>query len=390
MIITAASCRPASPVSSSPGAAEKTTPPPSLSPSGEQTVEPSGTPGSPIEFIASASLPASEGGDWYEWDKAGGFPSNQTINGSIFYIEEQDMLIRAEWSQDDDKGKLIVSKLDGTNQKILADNMSNDDQSEYYGFNYFDGWIYYVQPDGIYKVKPDGTENHKIISRQPGMYSDQVFIYGGLLYIIRDYEDSIESYDFDGNNHKIINVPDIPMGYYFFASGYLYYGAISSEDEGGDSWSIYRYNLQTGKSDMPVSDATGPVITYKDRVYYLGQDDALGTVLEYKDGKTTKIINGDEDTDWDSNYNLYKNYFFCFKNETGIGNSEGGTVCAIDADTGAENELFSLPDFYDASFFSAGNSVFIYTGCADDPAYRITFEGDQAKLWKLNGLNSHS
>ena len=98
----------------------------------------------------------------------------------------------------------------GCTERRIIDEIPAKLEDDFYSINYYCGRIYYSRVDGIWKAKPDGTDKRKIINRKPGEYEDELFLYNNRIYIIRQYEKYIESYDLEGKDHKKINVPVIP------------------------------------------------------------------------------------------------------------------------------------------------------------------------------------
>ena len=341
-----------------------------LSPAISASVITSDTSPELIELIDEASLPTPQGNDWFEWDTAGTYYANYVGSGYIFYNEEKDLIICTKWDASD----LIISHIDGSDKQVL--------DIEVYGrVNYLDGWIYYTKLDGVWKVKPDGTEKHQIIVKSTDFFTDQFFVYDNRVYFMRDYEESILSTDLEGEEEKIIDVPGFTMGFYYFENGYLYYGAIIDEDK--EVYAIYKYDLSTGEAkEIVACEPTSPIIVQNGLLYYINSG-----ILERTDGNISKSIVNDNERIWDSNYNLYSNYLLYFKNDYKFGSLDSGMLYALNVDTGIEYELFCVNKEYPTQFYIMENSVFLFSGFSNDIIYKITFEDDQAKLWRLNGMD---
>ncbi|MDP2892726.1 MAG: DUF5050 domain-containing protein, partial [Bacillota bacterium] len=283
----------------------------------------------------------------------------------LLYIEHEELVVRTEELTEDSEDSIVlkISRLDGTEERVLDNNVSGP-------MNYFKGWIYYAKKDGIYKIKIDGTEKQKIfnLNNETGMLD----IYNGRIYI-----GILDSTDLNGKHFRHQSVPDIPIGYSFIEKGCFYYAAITEDDEGGDCWSIYRYNLKTGAAKELLRDAMGSLIVRDGMAYYCS-----GNGIERTDGEKTEIVLQDEYSESIScmYYTLYRNYILFF---TG---ADGEKLCACDINTGKVYELFSSDILPQIDISVMENSVFLYTGFKDDPIYRITFENNKAKLWELNGL----
>ena len=349
-----------------PSATAVSTPFPSSSP----TPTPLSTTAPAARLVATAKLPAPETGSWYEWDIAGNYPANPGGYDFLYYVMAQDILIRT----DSIGSSLTISRLDGTEIQVLDEEACRD-------INYCDGWIYYLKDDGVWRSQLNGNDQQRIISRSTDTLYDSLFVYDGRIYLIRYYQEYIETYHLDGSDHRNIDVPDIPDYGYFFSDGYLYYGANSAEaiEYGPDSSDIWRYDLSTGKAVKLVSAVYGWPIVRGGMVYYCMLD------LERTDGEHTETVFGDETLWWEEYYSLYRNYMLYFKDKNCCGSYSGDTLCALDVDTGEEYTLFKTTDFLRAGIYVWEDSVFLYSGFSDDPMYRITFEDDQAYLWQLSG-----
>jgi hypothetical protein len=322
-----------------------------------------------IVLVNEALLPAPKESEWFEWDKAGTYFANMIGNGYILYNEETDLLICTKSSPDD----LIVCHLDGTDKCVL-------DNVAFGTVNYFDGWIYYMRQDGVWKVKPDGTEKHLIIEKPLDFFTDQLFVYDNSVYLMRDYEETIFSSDLEGKNEKSIDVPGLIMGFYYFDNGYLYYG---STDENNEAYNIVKYELSVGKAKKIIAcEATGPLIVRNGMLYCINN----GTLV-HTDGHISEPVVNDNIRVWDNNYNLYSNYLFYFKNDYKFGSLDAGMLYALNVNTGQEYELFYVEKEYLTHFYVMENSVLLFSGFSNDIIYQITFDSDMAYLSKLNGIS---
>ena len=165
------------------------------------------------------------------------------------------------------------------------------------------------------------------------------------------------------------------------APALLHVGEV--ETQSGDVNSIYKYNLSTGKAKKLLPfEATGPIIARNGMLYHIDNG-----VLKRTDGSITETVLIDNERVWASNYNLYKNYMFYFKNDYRNGSLDPGTLYALDVDTGQEYKLFTIKSDFSIDFYVMENSVFLFSGFDDSIVYQITFEDNMAKLWKLNGLS---
>ncbi len=323
-----------------------------------------------IQLIDEVLLTSPESGYWYEWDKAGTYPANQDFEGSLCYISAQDWLLRSY----DGGGDLIISRLNGAETKILDSGILGS-------INVYNGMIYYLKPDGVWKIKPDETENYRIVEYNANSIRDHLFIFDDSIYIIKEYEEYIECTDLEGKNQKILDVPDIPMGFYFFAEDYLYYGADSiDKDPLGDTWDIWRYNINTKSAEKLVSEIFGTLLVRDGMAYYVYDN------LYRTNGEKTDTVISDESRWWNYNYNLYRNYLLYIKTEDEYGTYDIGALCAFNVETGQEYPLFDISES-NMKIYVTENNVFLYSGCQQDPVYQITFVNDTAQLWKLNGLS---
>jgi hypothetical protein len=84
---------------------ETTSPPPTPTP----------TFATAVELAAEAPCPAPKEGDWYEWDIAGNYPGN----GSFYYNDESDLLIRMITGSISQPNRLVSSHLDGSGEVTL-------------------------------------------------------------------------------------------------------------------------------------------------------------------------------------------------------------------------------------------------------------------------------
>jgi len=323
-----------------------------------------------VQLIEEVPLPLPESGDWYEWDKAGRYPANPDFEGSLYYISAQDLLLRSY----DEDGEIIVSRLNGAEGKILDSGILGS-------FNVNNGWIYYLKSDGVWKVRINGNENCRIFERDVEPVRNHLFVYNDVIYIIKEYERFLECIDMDGKNHRTLDIYDMPMGYYFFADGYMYYGADSiDKDPLGDTWDIWRYKIDTKKAEKLVSEIFGTLIVRDGMVYYV-YDNLYRTNVERVD-----TIISDRSRSWNYNYNLYRNYLLYIKTEDEYGAYNNGLLCAFNIHTGQEYSLFYISES-NMKIYVTENCVFLYSGYRQDSIYQITFVNDKAQLWKLNSIS---
>jgi hypothetical protein len=319
------------------------------------------------ETCADVLLPAPEQGEWYEWDKAGSYPANLShTQGGLLYIEAMELFIRTQ-TDSDDRIVLKTRAPEGGEIRILDDDVAGP-------FDYFDGWVYYAKGSGIYKIRPDGTEKHKITEDEDeknisAIQDEMVMVYDGRVYL-----DAIASVDLEGKDFVRRRIPDVPIGTNFIEKGNFYYAAIEDGEQGGDCWSIYRYNLRTGACKELTRSAFGPLVVQDGWVYYYATEG-----LVRNDGKKTQALWPDADID-----TFYRNYMlYEYAPENGV-----ETCYAQDSRTGKNYGLFPIPDYNEMCYNIAvsENNIFLYDGNAESPIYRITADGDMAKITQLPGF----
>jgi len=335
------------------------------------TVNPSEIVTTPTPEPAPASTPAVElvletvcpapSGDGYEWNIAGNYPENKWF----IYDDRSDLFIRVTANSEGQPACLLSSRLDGSDETVLD---SSAGEYPYGAVNWYDGWVYFLKDDDVWRVKPDGKEKQRIISSHRG--EDNIgrvlMIYDGRIYLWTANNDIIETYAPDGSGYKALDVPDIPMGLLFFEKGYLYYGAVEKGEDGGDVWSIYRYNLKTGKAKELTRCAFGPLAVRDGWAYYF--DDTLCRTNEKKT-ENLDVMLTDE-------LPVYRNYLLYF--------GDTGALCVYDLDTAQVYELFPMPG--DADWISVARDSVFLSQEDGNVLYRITFEDGKARLWLLNGL----
>ncbi|AAK76749.1 transglutaminase/protease-like cytokinesis protein 3 [Clostridium acetobutylicum] len=217
-----------------------------------------------------------------EWDSKG-YPKAAIDNKEFYSITDDSYDSNMVYTS-------YAGKLSGVDSEGNVKVIANDDARN---IIYYNGLIYYISNDSIYRIDTNGQSKVQIARNASKMY-----IYNGDIYYLGDNDWAIHrvKIDWKYNNNDNSILAYTWSANYFINDGYLYY-------EANDHLGLHKINLSTlsDQEILKVSDYN--VTNYKDYIYYKDSNKLYRADLN---GDNIKLISSNI-TQW---MQIYMNYIY--------------------------------------------------------------------------------
>lgn len=187
-----------------------------------------------IIFTSEGSVPAPDGGKWYDWDVFGMYP-NQLYFGHTYAADEKNLYyFKPLTSGEDYKNGALLCKCDfnGSNEQVIQviGEPFHETAHRTENLNCYKEWLYYSTDKAVYKVKKDGTGLTRLTDLPA---YDLLIADGKILCTLTNYESHIEDDDslYQIGENGLQKLGDVGLPFLSYDSGVLYNGVHI--DDGG-------------------------------------------------------------------------------------------------------------------------------------------------------------
>lgn len=326
-----------------------------------------------IIFSSDENIPMPTGEKWYDWDSIGTYP-NGLYFGHYVTGDEEYLYYAQNISNDNNLlgFELYRSDLDGGN-RLLLDKVDKPQWNR--NINCYKGYVYYNTPDGIFKIKNDGSGKEQITKEQ----ADSMLVVDGK--ILCTFSDSF-LYEIEGN--KKTKLGKMGKRFLSFDNGIMYNGIHLSDNGEAE---INAYGLASGRNKMLIEalySYDNGLIARNHKLYYLYPMEEIyneACLMEYdiqsgKESKLAKIVCNQDDNGVPSDNLIQFDRYFIYISYN------PNTLWGYDTMSNKTYKLAQLnPD--SPYIYLAVTQKYVYLGYDDPLEYRLFFRDGKVGLQRL-------